>query len=106
MYKLPGGTTEISRLQIGDMFLIGLPEHLDRNTDQKELSCYLYKVQKLSGGESRTILTFRKHADARADGEAKKSYLHITSLKEWEKGRETLRPRPVKVDVLGKIRWL
>ena len=96
IYQLPdGGKEMVTTLEINDMFVLGISdEEFDAiNNNSKELSKYLYRVQKVSS----SYYTFRYHLASTLDN--KKEEIYIQSFKAWEK----VNPIKVKINDLGKI---
>ncbi|MCG8411136.1 MAG: type II CRISPR RNA-guided endonuclease Cas9 [Bacteroidales bacterium] len=95
----------VATLQINDMFLLGLSdnEYQSNINNNAFLSSYLYKVQKLSGGDYFFELCFRHHLDSRPDGEAKIDYRYIKNFGTGVTGWQTMNPIKIKINNLGKI---
>lgn len=96
IYQLPfDGMSIITTLEINDMFLLGLSdEEFDSNKNNSYfLSRYLYRVQKISGGD----YSFRFHLASTL--EKKDEERRIQSLGAWEQQN----PIKVKIDLLGNI---
>ena len=104
--QLPEDGREIvTTLQINDMFLLNLEkEEINLETSNYEfLSQYLYKVQKLAGGDYFREFCFRKHIDARSDKEAKVDYVYIKNFGNGVTGWKTYNPIKVKITPTDKI---
>ena len=98
----------ITTLQINDMYILGLTdeEYQDNKNNYSFLSEYLYKVQKISGGDYFFEICFRHHLDSRPDGEAKANYRYIKNFGDGTTGWKTLKPIKIKISVLGKIQGI
>ena len=101
--QLPPETWKFEEiLQKGDMFVIGMDsdelKECIKQGKRKEVSDYLYRVQKLSSDD----YTFRHHLETKIDGNDKEGIgiKHIRmSLSKWKE----LNPIKVKIDTLGDI---
>lgn len=108
VYRLPhNGQDILNTFQENDMYLLGLANeeiqgHLS-GKDYIKLSEYLYKVQKISGGDYFMELCFRNHTDSRKDAEAKSSYIYIKGFGEGKTGWFNYNPVKVTVSPIGKI---
>jgi len=102
---LENGDKLVTYLKIDDMFVLGISDDDFENKLKSPslLSDYLYRVQKLSGGDYYMELCFRKHIDARMDKEAKKDYIYIKGFGDGKTGWQTYNPIKVKITLTGKI---
>jgi CRISPR-associated endonuclease Csn1 len=93
VYQLPDDGKEIvTTMEINDMFLIDIPQDYDLS-DDKNISKYLYRVQKLSSN----FYTFRHHLASTLNNTEEE--LRIQSMKAWMQ----YNPIKVKIDLNGKL---
>jgi len=86
-----------------DLFLLGIhPDELT-GSSKSELSKYLFKVQKVSGGDYYFEICFRRHIDSRPDKEAKSDYVYIKNFGEGKTGWQTHRPIRVQLSAIGTL---
>ena len=108
-YQLPeDGKQIVATLEINDMFLLGLgnEEYEANKLNYQFLSNYLYKVQKIAGGDYFMEFCFRHHLDSRKDNEAKYDYKYIKNFGSGITGWNTHNPIKVKINTLGEIEQL
>lgn len=91
-----GSGTIVATLQIGDIFLLGLPEGEALWPDKKPVAEHLYRVQKLSAG----YYVFRKINAATLNFENEQ--YSIRSFKAWKEAN----PVKVTITLLGKIQQI
>lgn len=104
-YIIPDDCEKVAIVQMNDMFILGLHEDEIDWGNNKQLTRYLYKVQKVSKLSNLTMkdAVFRKHNDSRMDKEAKTDYIFINGMGSGKTGWKTFNPIKVKVSVSGKI---
>lgn len=103
--NLEPGCEFVESFSKNEMFLLGLTEEEfgDNKKDFSFLSKYLYKVQKIAGGDYFFELCFKKHIDSRIDSEAKVNYKYIKGFGNGKTGWFNLNPTKIKVNILGKL---